>query len=275
MSFFIENLFLIILALIWIIIAVVMDIRKREVANWLNFSLIAIALSYRAFVSLWLQDYRFFIYGLAGFAIFFGLANLFYYSRIFAGGDAKLLMGLGAVLPFSSSIYNNFVIFLYFTVLLLFCGGIYGLIYSVFMAIKNKKIFIKEFKEYFEKNKKFVHIFFILSIVLAILVLFFTEEILLILPLLLMTFPLLYIYAKAVEEASMVKFVSPSELTIGDWLYEDIKIGKKKIKPNWEGLNESELKLLQKRKEKVKIKQGIPFTPAFLLAFLILIWLLV
>ena len=52
-----ENLFLIVLAFIWIIVAIVQDFRKREIANWLNFSLIAIVLAYRAFVSIAILNY--------------------------------------------------------------------------------------------------------------------------------------------------------------------------------------------------------------------------
>jgi len=96
-----EFWFLIVLAFVWIIIAIIQDLRKREVANWLNFSFVAVALVYRVFLSILLWDYRYFVYGAAGFAIFFVFANFFYYARIFAGGDAKLLMALGAVFPFS------------------------------------------------------------------------------------------------------------------------------------------------------------------------------
>ena len=42
-----ENLFLILLALVWIIGAVLQDLRRREVDNVWNFSLIGFALAYR------------------------------------------------------------------------------------------------------------------------------------------------------------------------------------------------------------------------------------
>lgn len=270
-----ENLFLIVLALVWIIIAIFQDFRKREVANWLNFSLIAIALAYRAFVSLSLRNHWFLIYGLIGFLVFFVLANVFYYSRVFAGGDAKLLMGLGVVLPFSSSLFGNLYIFLYFIFLLLFFGGIYGLIFSVVLAIRHKQKLSKEFSKQFEKNKKLLNSVFFVAVMLAIFVLISGEYLFMAFPILLLIFPFLYIYGKAVEESCMIKTVNVAELTIGDWLYEEVRAGKKTIKPNWEGLDEKELKLLQKRKKQIKIKQGIPFTPAFLLAFIALIWVLV
>ena len=72
----------------------------------------------------------------------------------------------------------------------------------------------------------------------------------------------------------MVKSVSAGKLTEGDWLYQDVKIGRRKIKPSWEGLSEKELKILRKYRGKIKIKQGIPFTPSFLFALIVLLLLI-
>jgi len=44
--------------------------------------------------------FGFFYQGLIGLGIFFVLGNALYYGRMFAGGDAKLMIALGAVLPF-------------------------------------------------------------------------------------------------------------------------------------------------------------------------------
>ena len=271
----VENYFLIILAFVWIFIAVMQDFRKREVANWLNFSLIAIALAYRAFVSVFFLNYFYFVYGLIGFGIFFLLANLFYYGRVFAGGDAKLLMALGSVLPFSLSFFENIEIFIYFLILLLFCGSVYGLIFSLVLSYKNRQAFVKEFSKQFSKNKKIFYVFVIFSILVFIFVMFVKVYLFLWFSLILLIFPFLYVYAKAIEEACMIKSVKAKNLTIGDWLYEKVKVGRKTIKPNWEGLNEEELAILKKTKKKILIKQGIPFTPSFLIAFLVLIWTMV
>ena len=112
-----EVIFLFVLGLLWIIFAVVQDIRKREIANWLNYSLVIFALGFRFFWGLFLGDWNFLLQGLIGFGIFFVLGNLFYYMKMFAGGDAKLMMALGAVLPFGISFSYNlkfFVLFLLF-----------------------------------------------------------------------------------------------------------------------------------------------------------------
>src|SRR3989344_4175059 len=192
----IENLPLVVLALIWIIVAVVQDFRKREVENWWNFSLISIALAYRAFLSVFTLNAWYFVYGLIGFGIFFALANAFYYGRVFAGGDAKLLMALGAVLPFSSLLFENLESFLYFIVLLMFAGSVYGLFYSFVLVSKHKKQFRKEFSKQFRKNKKLVKVFIILAVLVFIFVLFTRQYLFSLFSLLVLVFPFLYAYAK-------------------------------------------------------------------------------
>src|SRR4030042_2231394 len=71
----------------------------------------------------------------------------------------------------------------------------------------------------------------------------------------------------------MIKNLEVSKLTEGDWLYKDLKIGNKTIKAKWDGLSESEIKMIKKKFRKVKIKQGIPFVPVFLISFIVLVWL--
>ncbi len=100
-----EVIFLWALALIYIIFAVIQDIKTKEIANWINFSLIAFSLGFRFFYSLFNGiDFSFFYNGLIGLGIFFVIGNILYYSKVFAGGDAKLMISLGAILPISSVI---------------------------------------------------------------------------------------------------------------------------------------------------------------------------
>jgi hypothetical protein len=71
----------------------------------------------------------------------------------------------------------------------------------------------------------------------------------------------------------LVKEISTSKLVPGDWIYEKIKVGKKTIKPKITGLNEKDIALIKKYKKKIKVKDGVPFTPSFLLALVLLIYL--
>lgn len=266
----IEVIVLFVLALIWIIFAVVQDLKSREIADWLNYSLIIFALGFRFFYSLFTSEWNFFLLGVGGFMIFFALANLFYYGRIFAGGDAKLLMAFGAVLPLQISILDNLKNFGMFILLFLIVGALYGLIYSLVLGIKNWGKFKKEFVLQFKKNKFLVYGILILAIVVICLA--FIEEMFLFLGLLLFIFPYLFLYAKSVDEVCMVRRVAVSKLTEGDWLYEDIKIGNKVIKATWDGLNKKDLSLLKKRKKFVIVRYGIQYAPVFLISFMLFIF---
>jgi Flp pilus assembly protein protease CpaA len=77
--------FLFIVAFIALVFAVVQDLRTREIANWLNFSLLSIGLAYRGFYGLINNDLNFFVYGLIGTGLFVSLAYVLYYSKAYAG----------------------------------------------------------------------------------------------------------------------------------------------------------------------------------------------
>ncbi len=261
---------LVFIALLWIAAACITDIKKREVANWLSFSLIAIALAIRAFAAILIQKPSFFLYGLAGLAVFFALGNLLYYTRIFAGGDAKLLIALGAVFTTTPSFVNLTsmrmpFLLLFFLNILLF-GSAYGIFYSVFLAIKNKKAFAAKFKKLNVETKKLRVLFLVFILFLSIMLLLAKLYGMLFLLAIVLIFPYLYIFVKAVENSCMIKLVSPKQLTEGDWLAEPVRIGKKIIKPKTEGISIEEIKVIRKARKKVLVKQGMPFVPVFLIA---------
>lgn len=265
-----EYIFLFVVALVWMIFASVQDLKVREVANWLNFSLVGVALAYRAFYSIEYNDYSFFLFGLLGVCVFFLISQAFYYGRIFGGGDAKLLVGVGAVLPFNS--FGEFILqgglFLF---VLFLVGAIYSLIYSLFLAFKNRKKFIGSFlkigKDFNWKlyGLLFLFVFGIVSYgykisygILFVVVLFMLS--------------ILYIYLRAIDKSCMLIHVDARNLREGDWIGEKIKIHGKEIGSSVHGLNMNEIKLLIKRGKKVLIKQGIPFVPVFLISYIIMLF---
>ncbi len=259
--------FLFFIACLWIVFATIYDLRKTEVPNWLNFSLILFALTYRSFYALRFDDYRFLLLGILGFGIFFVFANLFYYTRAFAGGDAKLLMGLGIILPAESylGLFYNAISFIF---ILFLVGTIYSLIYSLFLVYKNKNKFGAEFARLFRRNKYiFYTVFLIYLVFLAFLD--FVQWIYFLLFLFSINF--LYIYLKALETCLIVK-LNASKLTEGDWLEQDVRVGGRIIRKSVHGLSFNDIKLLKKYGKGVLVKQGIPFAPAFLFAFVIMVF---
>ena len=260
-----EVIFLWVLAFAFIVFAVIQDIRTREIANWLNFSLIIFALGFRFFYSLFTGDNFSFLSGLIGLGIFFVIGNLFYYSRLFAGGDAKLMIALGAILPLSTSFFLNVQNFLNFLLIFLFSGFVYTVLASAFLCIKNFKNFKKEFTHQFEEKRKLSYIF--LSVGIVSLLFGFIEVLFTFLGLIIFVTFYLYLYSKAIDECCMIKTISVDKLREGDWLYSNVKIGNKMIKAKWDGLNKREIKEIIKHQKSVKIREGIVFSPVFLLAF--------
>lgn len=266
-----EYIFLYIIGFIAILFAVIQDLRTREIANWLTFSLIAFVLAYRAIYSIYSNNFMFFVYGLFGIFLFVGLGYLFYYARVFAGGDAKLLFGLGGIFPYSS-LFDYAYYGVGFILLLFTSGVIYTLFYSFFLVRQN----YNDFKKSFVNQIKRLKYFFIVSIILAILV-FFTRDvydsviIINIFAVFVLLSPFLFAYVRAVEKSCMIQLISPDKLTEGDWLERDVYVNGKVIKKNFAGLNFNQILILRKRGKKVMIKTGVPFAPAFLIAFFILL----
>lgn len=268
-----EYLFLYLLGFVAILFAVIQDLRTREIANWLTFSLIAFVLAYRAIYSIYSSDFWFFIHGLLGVGFFVALGYLFYYARVFAGGDAKLLFGIGGIFP-----YSSFMDYLYygfgFVVLLFTSGVLYTLVYSFFLVNKNYNNFKKSFSEQIYKKRYFFIVSFALGIAVYLSKSSYDSSIFLIsFAIFVILSPLVFAYVRAVERSCMIQLVSPEKLTEGDWIERDISVNGKVIKKNFAGLKFDEILLLRKSGKKVLIKTGVPFAPAFLFAlsfFLIL-----
>ena len=255
-----EYLFLYGVAFIAVCFAAVQDLRTREIANWLTFALIAFVLAYRAFYAAVFRDLSFFLYGLGGVLLFVVLGYGFYYSRVFAGGDAKLLFGLGGIFPYVS--LSDYVFYgLGFVFVLFACGVLYTLIYSGFLLRRNYASFRRTFAHEFAHGKTWLYA----SLFLFIFLLLF-GGLLRIYSWIAFLFPILYFYTRAIEKSCMINLISPDKLSEGDWLVKDIHIGKKIILKTVHGLSYKDILLLRRAGKKVLIKSGVPFAPVFLIA---------
>lgn len=265
------TLFLVAIAVIWIIFAVVSDLRSREIPNWLNFSLIIFVLGIRFFYSVFNEDWSFFLWGLFGFSAFFLLANLLYFSRFFAGGDAKLMMALGPIIPLGASLFQNVKLSLGFLFLFLITGAIFGVVNIFYFSFKNFNTIKTDFVKNMKNRRRMFYAFMLFGLVLMILGLW--EEIFFVFGVLLFILPYLLFYARAIDNNSLVQRINSNKLTEGDWLYQKVKVGKRFIEPTWDGLSKKDIELIKKNHKSVKIKIGIEFSPVFLISFLIFVYL--
>jgi prepilin signal peptidase PulO-like enzyme (type II secretory pathway) len=273
-------LFVIIMTLIAFIAATLTDLKRREVPDTLNFTYLGAGIAYSIILSLAVNNYFALINAAAGIAIAYGIGAILYYTGQWGGGDTKLLLGFGAWHGlFYNSIALQFqeLLLLHFVIALFAAGGAYGLFYLVFLIVKSKnKIITAQ-----QKNpgiKMILLLFFSLILILLGLMLPYPLNILsLMLAISLSLLYLLMKHSKGIEEALFIKDIPVEKLTEGDWLAEDVVIGKKTIaKKSGEGLSKEDITEIRKyhskgRIDKVRIKEGIPFIPAFLIGYIILL----
>jgi len=275
------NLILLILAFVVLIIGSYTDFKTREVPDWMNYGLIFSGIGLRFIYSAITFDWSFLLYGILGLIAFVIIGYIAFYSGQWGGGDAKMLMGLGAVIGLPLT-FDPFPLLLIFLINILIVGGIYGFVWSIGLAIKNRKAFVKNLIQ-IAHNDKMVKIrkyTLILIITLVLGIIFFVKDQVLVwilislLTILYLSF-FLIIIVKAVEKSSMFKFVDPEELTEGDWIAKDYFVDGKKICGTKDlGIEKKQINLLIALKKKhkitkIKIKEGIPFIPSFLIAYVV------
>ncbi|MBI2672334.1 prepilin peptidase [Candidatus Woesearchaeota archaeon] len=273
-----EEILIVSVAVIGLIIATIGDIKHKEVPDYLNYFLIISGLSFRLFYASFYSNWNYFLYGLLGFGVSAVIGLVLYFAKQWGGGDAKLLMALGAIFatkPFFVKNDGIFLLGLFFNIFI--AGALYGVAYGVYLAIKNKKDFAKEFKRLLEqKSIKFIRNFsFVTAIVLLLLFIYTnnlaTKFILGFFIIFLLFYIYLWVFVKSVENACMFHTIPISKLTDGDWVVEDVKI-KGKTLYNKEKMTVNKKEILTFMKEgikRVKIKTGIPFVPSFLIGTLI------
>src|SRR3989338_7715536 len=260
------------LALLGLVIGSYTDFKTREVPDWFSYGLIFAGVFLHGVYSAVIWSWTPLLYSLFGLGIGIGIALAMFYLGQWGGGDSKMMMALGAIIGMEFSL-DSF--FLSFIVNVFFLGSLYGLFYGVVLAFKNRKEFKKEFSRiYHEKKNIFLRrILVIAAIILIIFSLFLPLSLkiyLIVLIMVIFASYLLYIFAKSIEKCCMIKKVNHSVLTEGDWIAKDVVVRKKRIcGPKDLGISLEQIEKLKKLHVKeVLVKEGIPFVPSFLIAFL-------
>lgn len=276
----ITDIILTILGITGVTAAALFDIKTKEVPDWLNFSLIISGLSIRLIHSLVFIEWKFFIYGILGLIAMFFLGSLIYYTGQWGGGDAKLLMGLGAIFGTTPYFMNiNFHFLLVFLINLVLISAIYGLIWSLWIYLKNYKKVNNKIKQLIIQQKRLATIYLILGGTNLIIYIFLSNNIFglafLAIALFFIIYTLLYFFIKAIEEVGMLKWIKPNELREGDWIAKNVYIKKKIITgPKSLGITKKQINQIKKSKiKKILVKEGIAFVPSFFISLIItLMW---
>jgi len=263
-------------ALTILFISAYTDIRTREVPDWVNFFGIIAGFGIRLLWGVSTNDWSILGWGVLGFAAFFALAVLMYYTGQWGGGDSKLLMAMGALLGLQFTRDSIGIAFILWS---LAAGAAYGLIWSLFLAISQGKQFMLKYKT-LSRSIRWAHLpvlgVFVFGVAFAVAS---NDQWFRVLALCIAFIAPVLFYVglgvKAVEQCCMYKITPPARLTEGDWIAKNVTHkGKYLCGPKDLGITKKQIQLLQKLKIKnVLVKEGIPFTPTFLIGFLLALWL--
>ena len=259
------------LTIVVLLIAALIDVRTREVPNWLNYGFIAAALGIRTIFAV---DYGWTVLfsGLLGLTVFVALAYLFYYTNQWGGGDSKLLMGMGASLGIAYPWTSESLQIVWFFLLVLLLGAVWGIGWMIIVAFRSGHRFQVRWKMTIS-NWKTLHWVLLIVTILSAFGTWFWHFLW---PFI--VFPLgvfyLFLFVDVVEKSCFITAQKPSKVVEGDWLAEDIVIGGKTIlrKTTLQRNDLTTIKLFAKEKKitEVLIKEGVPFTPGFLFAYVLM-----
>lgn len=298
------SMFTSLLCFFGLLIGSITDLKTREVPDLVNFGLLITGFCLSLLASLVFWDWSYLVSSLLGFALCFLVACIMFYTGQWGGGDAKMLMAMGALIglplssfsSFNSSFFSFISIFtssfplssftslpflLLFLFLVFFVGGLYGSVWLFVLVLKHRREFTLRCVVFFTDPKHKIPILLLhcFSLLLLLCSFFFADLFLRLLAFLLgIMIPVLFygfITIKILEQIAFVKEIPVSALTEGDWVASDIIVsGKVIIRKKDLGVSREQLQDLEAlaKKGKVKtvlVKYGIPFVPSFLLAFVV------
>lgn len=258
-----------IIALIFVLIATLTDIKTREVPYFVTNGLLITALALRIFFSIRDVSFNPILYGIYGFLIFGIFGYLLFRINIWGGADVTILAGLGLLFGFKlgetfmfSYLINLFII-----------GGVLGIIFCFYKGIRYRK-------KLKYKSIKHINLIYLITTFLLLLNYFLINDIILklTLTLLIIFIPLsilLLNYVKQVQKRLMDVKIEVPKLTEGDWVVDDVKVnGKTIVRSKDNGLSIKQLETLNKlykqnKIKKVLIREGMPFLPSFLVSLIV------
>lgn len=265
-SFIITAFLLIILTL-----AALFDLKTLEVPDWLTYGGIALGIIIHIILSITQTTYSPMLSSILGTGAGFLIGALMYYTGQWGGGDAKLLMAVGALLGVDFNITSTSLAFL---INLIFAGALWGIGYLLVLGIRHARNTLRVFNTVRKKHHKALLLNTLLAGIILIPALL-TEYTVPLAFLAFITYALAYlgVFAKSVELTCMHKWINPEQLVEGDWLVHPFMHGNRIIAgPSNTGLTRQEVAALktihrEHHTGNVCVKYGIPFTPAFLIAY--------
>jgi len=273
------EIILLLVAFIGSVLAAYFDLKTTEIPDKIPYAMMVIGIVGNIIKSYLVWSYWPFSSSMIVGLSFLGFGFLMYFLGQWGGGDAKILSGIGFLLPNLppqievKNLFFPFPLSLFFNVFLV--GAVYMILYALVISMINKKIWSVFFKD-IKANARMIAIFnslLIVSLFASGFVLmkyynFFRVFDMMKLGIMIIIawfgFFILWKFVKVVENVGFKKKIPVSKLKVGD-VPVDYKI--------WEGITEKELKKIKSSGKKyVWIKEGVRFAPAFPLGLLFTVY---
>jgi len=250
------DLWLITIGAVGLIVGSITDLQKREVADWVNYSLLFAGLGLRALYAAQAGNLWYLVAGIIGAIIMFSIALFMYYTGQWGGGDAKMLMGLGALfatfqpvtilgmtpvfgdeLLFTLTIFPEGTTLLFLPLLfinIMIAGAIYGLLWSLAQAVRYRSALRHNMKTALDnpalKKQRYISwIIAAITIIIALTLPMPQRAILLGITAVALLYVPLRTFIKAVETSAMIRTMSLDDITEGEWVTEEITHGGRKV----------------------------------------------
>jgi len=271
-----QDAFLTVALLVGLGVASWRDLRAREVPDLVSLGLVALGVLGALSLAIVARDPWRLVPAITGVVAGFAMGTVLYRTRQWGGGDAKLLAGVGAILGLWAPGYRLLV----FLVLLAFSGAAYGIAWTAWLIVRHWRPFRTAFaRRIREPGVHRVRLALVgLGAVGILLLLFVPWPYTLLIGLALLgAYLLLYgwIVSRTLEETALTKDCPVGNLEEGDWLVADVRKGARLIaRASRTGVSLREIAALRRaRVRTVRVREGIPFVPAFLIAAVMLLLL--
>ncbi len=271
------------IAIVGSTIAAVWDLKTTEVPDYV--SIITAVSGLLVNLAMW-QFTGEFMYFLASIVVgtsFFALGWLFFLTGVWGGADAFVMGAVGFAMPVLPEVFSPlslatwpFALTLLMNIFII--GAVYTLLFALFKGLSDKSVV----EEYFRDIKNYWKTVLAIFIVYCVVIIGFSR---ILVPdqflnnsltyisvsgPFLLGMLLIYRFLKVVENVGMTKKVDVEELSVGDVLAEDVKIGEETISSDRiVGLSEENVEEIRESVETVNIRSGVMFVPAFPVAIIL------
>ncbi len=261
---------LLLIAFLLLVIASFTDIKTREVPDIVSYGGIFAGIGIRLFFSAAAWSSSFIVEGFLGFVFAFIIAQLMYKLRQWGGGDSKMLIALGILLGVRLDLGHVSVAFI---LNLLVAGAVYGICWSAYLGIKHRHVIAPKLRDVWNKTLMLRIAAYSLFLVLFAASFFMdmpSKAVALILAFTSIGLLFLWVLMKSIEDTAFLKKVSVERLAEGDWIAKAVKVKYRIVcSPADFGVSKKQIAELKKLMVRtVWIKEGIPFIPSFLIAFI-------